>query len=422
MVREFFEASTWDEALTLLTARRSELLLESAKSDFLRILHRYGLSDASAQVLELYLHLMQKAVRDGPSQVFNFLLNSGPIPKLTLDAIDRIAAVHDSASARRFATAEPEIWRYLLLRVLYGSPFWMFLLGEARVVKRPGSFTASTAVKTTVVLDEPIGKRRIFKILPISDGGLSVTVPYHNARAGCMLKMPLTETQTGAFNVDAGAMVNFSASDHVKLSYHSDGFVQFSSERHGSILSGRNRESGEPRGLGLISHPLSEPIQTGPSIGCSIWGLSDFSFWKPRKGEAALQFSIPTDYYDEPETQHEAGFGAASDGYAFSIFVFPTNVLENAVGPVATEDELDMKLPMNIYHRDAFFRVKLAYMSESVVAGVIAKPQKFYFHCASGFQLSGPGDGKHNMSAIYPAVQLKDPISLDYRTQESEKI
>ena len=70
--------------------------------------------------------------------------------------------------------------------------------------------------------------------------------------------------------------MSFTVEDRAKLSYHTDGFVQFSSENPGRIISGRDISSGEPKGLGVISHPLTNPIWTGASASITAWGLDDF--------------------------------------------------------------------------------------------------------------------------------------------------
>jgi hypothetical protein len=62
----------------------------------------------------------------------------------------------------------------------------------------------------------------------------------------------------------------------VKLSLHPDGFTQFSGENPGKILSGRDPNTGEPKGLGLYSQPFSRPVRSGPTFALTFWGLPDF--------------------------------------------------------------------------------------------------------------------------------------------------
>jgi hypothetical protein len=58
----------------------------------------------------------------------------------------------------------------------------------------------------------------------------------------------------------------------LKLSHHPDGFTQFSGS---GILSGRD-EDGNPKGVGTMSWPLSQPTQ-GPSFGLTIFNVSQYS-------------------------------------------------------------------------------------------------------------------------------------------------
>ena len=76
-------------------------------------------------------------------------------------------------------------------------------------------------------------------------------------------------------------MVHYTAEDRVKLSHHWDGFVQFSGESPGKIISGRNALTGAPKGLGLMSAPIRRPIVTGPTSGLLVWGLDDYAEHRP---------------------------------------------------------------------------------------------------------------------------------------------
>lgn len=93
--------------------------------------------------------------------------------------------------------------------------------------------------------------------------------------------------------------VGFTADDRVKLSYHVDGFAQFSSENPGKIISGRNPKTGEPRGLGLFTHPLSVPIVSGPSLGVTVRGLEEFE--KAEENEDLIILE-PDDFYYRQST------------------------------------------------------------------------------------------------------------------------
>ena len=65
----------------------------------------------------------------------------------------------------------------------------------------------------------------------------------------------------------------FKSNAKIKLSIHQSGFTQFSGS---GVISGINQKTGEIKGLGLQSKPLSTPINTGPTFGIVLWGLEHF--------------------------------------------------------------------------------------------------------------------------------------------------
>lgn len=69
----------------------------------------------------------------------------------------------------------------------------------------------------------------------------------------------------------------------LKLSHHPDGFVQFSGT---GITSGRD-DSGQPKGVGLVSWPLSDPVQ-GPSFGLVIFGIQHYAPAAGQKDEVVF--------------------------------------------------------------------------------------------------------------------------------------
>jgi len=150
-----------------------------------------------------------------------------------------------------------------------------------------------------IAVEDQSGKlRKITKIIPYPDGGFAVLVPYHSARNGYLFKtnipdpapgkiLVLQRTQEGfeyKLNISERTVQigqpsesdRYSADDRVKLSFHPDGFVQFSGENPGKILSGRD-EAGEPKGLGLMTRkPMDNPIASGPTFAIVFWGVSEF--------------------------------------------------------------------------------------------------------------------------------------------------
>jgi hypothetical protein len=109
----------------------------------------------------------------------------------------------------------------------------------------------------------------------------------------------------------------YDANDRVKLSYHADGFVQFSGENSTKIQSGRDGR-GLPKGIGLQTAPISSPIKTGPTFGIACWGLSDF-----REDEAPSANDI---VFEEHELYHRDCTPSNFNAYQVFGFVFPESL------------------------------------------------------------------------------------------------
>ena len=92
-------------------------------------------------------------------------------------------------------------------------------------------------------------------------------MPYHQARCGFVGKLLFDpRIRGGSLIAPVEDSYMFSAADRVKLSYHRDGFVHFSGEIKGRIISGLHPVTNEPKGVGLRTNPLSKPISSGPTL------------------------------------------------------------------------------------------------------------------------------------------------------------
>jgi hypothetical protein len=162
--------------------------------------------------------------------------------------------------------------------------------------------------------------KKVTKIVSLKDGGFSVLTPYHEARSGFLFKMPIGPDilQKLHYQASFSECVSFSANDRVKLSYHADGFAQFSGEVGGRIISGRDPVTKEPKGLGLITHPLAKPIWTGGSVGITMWGIEAFDDAKER--DECICFE-PDDFYYRDCTPSNAS------GWHVRIYAFPRSVV-----------------------------------------------------------------------------------------------
>jgi hypothetical protein len=264
--------------------------------------------------------------------------------------------------------------------------------------------------KWTIAIRPGVGEklRKITKIIGLKGKGFSVLTPYHQNRSGFLCK-PLIDFQTFADVQRWDQMIGFTAADRVKLSYHSDGFAQFSSENPGKIKSGRDPKTGEPKGLGLLARSLLSPTMTGPSAGVVLWGIEEFQSVEEDEG---LVIFGPSDFYYRNSTPNNANTWHLAI-YAFGIGQIP---------PVQFEGEQAI-MQYQLHSATAgvpgsIVRLKTIQLNEErmhlgmYVTRLIAD----WKDVKSGWQLNGPGNYNQYQSgyvlrAVYPA----GPISLDDR-------
>lgn len=238
--------------------------------------------------------------------------------------------------------------------------------------------------------------RSLTKIIPYPDGGFAVLTPYHTAKEGFLFKLQIAEELRGKIRVPSPAEGHrYSARDRVKLSFHPDGFVQFSGENPRRIMSGRD-ESGRPKGLGIVRAPLSQPIVTGPTFGILAWGLSDFE--KCRDSERnVLRFSRADLYYGRGSTTM-----TEPNGICIDAVVFPSAFWAEVRGE---PPDLRLRVALSeLVSGLATVDVRIVPLENpDVFLGIFASHLAVRFPPPSGFQLCSPGDQDHyRMYAIYP--------------------
>jgi hypothetical protein len=208
--------------------------------------------------------------------------------------------------------------------------------------------------------------------------------------------------------------IGYTVKGRVKLSYHSDGFAQFSSETTSRIISGRDPTTGQPKGLGLITHPLNNPIWSGPSIGISVWGIDEYK--EVQDHEKVLVFE-PDQFYYRACTPAEA------NQWILGIYVFPKRVIppvrfrqehclldatiEGVNGPIASVVHLSV----------------LHFPEEEFFLGLIVNRTFAPLSSRSGWILSGPGDYTkdrkgHVLMGFYPreGIPVNGRGALDLTT------
>ena len=243
--------------------------------------------------------------------------------------------------------------------------------------------------------------RKITKILSLNGKGFSVVTPYHKAQSGFVWKMPVPANidDPGTRTISPKAGLAFTADDPVKLSYHTDGFAQFSSEIAGRITSGIDSDTGEPKGIGLFARPLTSPVSTGPSMGITVWGIQEFEDMST--DDQAVIFR-PDDFYYRGCSPEEA------NAWIVSLYAFPINVVP-PLRFVKGQPVLDIAADPCYGPWFNVVQLKVLHLrKEKIFLGAFVNSVEANFRSKSGWILSGPGTVRgrgmrgHNLMGIYP--------------------
>jgi hypothetical protein len=247
--------------------------------------------------------------------------------------------------------------------------------------------------------------------MPYNNGGFALLTPYHAARSGFLSKTPVDYNSVGTREIHLSALQAFTAQDRVKLSYHADGFAQFSSEVRGKVTSGRDPLSGEPKGLGLMTSPIADPIRTGPTASLIVWGLEDFSELKG--SEKSLIFEPQDAYFRACDLE-------SANGWLLEFLVLPNAYW---AGVRSRDDRLMLSLVFPHFEASgAVIELDVVRLpGQPSFVAVFASRIHHSFASASGWVLNGPGQRNaetgqgHVLHAFYPRPDSmgKDATSLD---------
>lgn len=238
--------------------------------------------------------------------------------------------------------------------------------------------------------------KRVIKIIPLRDGGFSILVPKHKAKKGYLAKHKI------ALNEKRGILEShkneYSAENKVKISFHRDGFFQFSSESKGTILSGKNK-LGEPQGLGLfMKKPLYDFIKTGPTFGVSVWGLSHFENAKNKSNNKNIIFN-EEDYYLWPPSEKPW------NTYSIEGFLFPCTSYWGKCEWVKNQKIIRFSKINYMSHFPKFKLKSFRFANYTFFFGILVRRvfQNFGNRQESGFMLQSPRDLSDNqLMAYYP--------------------
>jgi hypothetical protein len=269
---------------------------------------------------------------------------------------------------------------------------------------------------TVTIRPTEAGKaRKITTIASLNGDGFSVQLPYHKARAGVLFKHPVIPGIAMPRFVGSETAVAFGAHDRVKLIYHADGFVEFSSNRPRRTFANKDIVSGEASGLGLFAAPLSRSIFSGPSVGINAFGIDQFEISEEQ--DELIVFE-PSDFYYRNCTPETA------NSWMLAIYTFPRGVIP----PIRIKGKRSMLTatlePLNGPIGAVVELVAISLPQEKMFLGLCVNCFSGQHKADSGWLFSGPGDYTaerrgHVLMGIYPLTEISGDSQTALR-QEPE--
>lgn len=250
------------------------------------------------------------------------------------------------------------------------------------------------------------------KIMPYSSGGFAVILPRHTGSSTGVLEQyrMLYEDYGTKMKIVRDSAQQYRAEDIVKLSYHQDGFVQFSSTTNRKIRSGKN-EDGTPKGLGVQSWGLDDPVSTGASIALSLWGLGELSALSSSKVDNAYVFETGAakSHFAYPVTNDDIMYG-------FEIYIIKKS-LNGYIFTVNGRKYATLTYMQPTEGTGYFTRLRtqvrlIEIPDQDIVLGVQWSRFGVKRESSFGYNLLGPTDGSYGLMATYPEGAVDGADSL----------
>jgi hypothetical protein len=263
------------------------------------------------------------------------------------------------------------------------------------------------------ILDEESKYRKFFKIIPYRSGGFAIVLPkFVDSQTGRLEKTLVTYENMGThIETKRDESEQYGANDIVKFSYHTDGFVQFSSTTNDKIVSGRNPD-GTPKGLGVFSWPLNNPISTGPSMSMTIWGLDRLSEETENKVDKRYLFEVGK-ASPHPKATYKRDDELA---FAMAMYIIP-NSIRGDIHEVDGKKISHLAMIQQLPDGSSFMRLReqvtiVEIPDQDYRIGIswffIPKKSESEF----GYMFFGPTDGKRGLAASYPAIDYGQKLLM----------
>ena len=171
--------------------------------------------------------------------------------------------------------------------------------------------------------------------------------------------------------------------DRVKLSYHPDGFVQFSGEIGGKVISGKDFTTGLPKGIGLTTKTIYKPVFSGPTFGLTVWGLDDFDKTKNETRNIVI--------FEENDWYYRGCSPEKATSWFIEFFVFPVRYWA-----AARKGRCGFSLTLSFYGFEASMGViemKIIELpNQPIFLAGFANRSRTKWTAPSGWVLAGPGE------------------------------
>jgi hypothetical protein len=263
------------------------------------------------------------------------------------------------------------------------------------------------------VQDETDEYVSLIKIIPYVSGGFGIILPsLIDTHSGRLEKVFVSYRNHGTkVYTKRDESEQYSANDIVKFSYHPDGFVQFSSASNYKIKSGRNLD-GSPKGLGVLSWPLSNPVLSGASMTISFWGLSGFKKLMPNRINNSYVFETQQSIR-HPSAKFPKNYIPA---YAMAMYIIPKSTRGDIIdidGRKFAHLVMVKKLSNSnflVRNRELIRVIEIPKQDFNIGISWFILPDKL--KPTSGYIFRGPTDGKRGLMASYPAIDFGSDLLM----------
>lgn len=256
---------------------------------------------------------------------------------------------------------------------------------------------------------------KLLKITPHADGGFNVLMPYCKIKKGYVFKWDKNYSKKIEYISQDDMIQDFSINKNTKLSIHKSGFVQFSGQ---GILSGIDRYTNKPKGMGVQSSPLSRPIKSGPTFGAVIWGISLYDRYTKVSNTANILLFEEEDIYLRYNSEPLLGQVIDWDSLAIEGFFFGNELLPH-VYKINGEYKITLKF-LKFEVPGTVFTLKVIFLKNSpgFLGILVSRICTSHEGSDSGYCLSGPTGNirKVNGDTIGTGINCAYPLPPGLRS------